>query len=293
MLVRSIFILCCLGTPLFGQGINQEQKDLFKDYYRMRAARIRFALDEQRPLTMRAKPVLAWASQEGDNFLSGDVFVWEHEGVPGVIGCIGSLGSTESRGVFQEYHCLTREPILPTKMEVVPGGNRRVIKTWKPPTLELKPLKTKESPNERPRIRALQMGQLAKSFTVHMRHRGNESQLRMMPKPIHRYEAKAEGNSEVVDGAIYAFVWKTFGTDPEFLLLVECQRHDDKLSWHFAPVRIGYRPLRMDRNGAEVWSNDGRGLTLDNNAIYFTTGGGKLTADEMKKEIRANAKRAS
>lgn len=295
MLVRVIFVLCCLGTPLLGQEISQEQKGLFKDYYRMRAAKLRFALDEQRPLTMRKEPVLAWASQVSDNFLSGDVFVWSRNGVPGMIGCIGSLGSTQSRGVFQEYHCLTREPILPTRMEVVSNGNRRVIKTWKPPILELKPLKTEKSPSDRPKLRVLQMGQITKSFSVYVRDNNNEDQLRMMPAPIHRYEAKrmAEGKSGVVDGAIYAFVWKTSGTDPEFLLMVECQRHDGNLSWHVAPVRIGFRPLRMDRNGVQVWSNDGRGNTLDNNSIYFGAGGGTLTPDEMKREIEADAEKAS
>ena len=293
--MRVLCILCCLVTPLLAQEIDQQQKELFKDYYRMRAARLEFALDKERPLLLRKEPVLAWAAQERNNFLSGDVFVWEHAGVPGIIGCIGSLGHTTSRGVFQEYHCLTREPIRPTKLVVVPSANRHVIKTWRPPTLEMQPLKSDVEPKESARLRSLQMGKLAKGFSVFMQHRDTEDQLLMMPKPIHRYTAKESktGKGKVVDGAIYAFAWRTFGTDPEFLLLVECQRQNDTLSWHYAPVRMGYRPLRMEQNGVRVWSHDGRGMTLDNNAIYFTTGGGTKTPEMMTKEIEAVAKETS
>lgn len=56
---------------------------------------------------------------------------------------------------------------------------------------------------------------------------------------------------------------------------------------------MGYRPIRLVRNEADLWENDGRGYEIDRGTVYFTTGGGELTLEEIEKETSkrsANAK---
>ena len=52
----------------------------------------------------------------------------------------------------------------------------------------------------------------------------DREELRLLPKPLYRYEPKA---GPVIDGAVFAFV---MGTDPESLLLIEAVKSGGKQS---------------------------------------------------------------
>ena len=63
----------------------------------------------------------------------------------------------------------------------------------------------------------------------------------------------AKPDSNVVDGAVFAYVWSN-GTDPEILLLLECRREKDgMLTWKYGPARFTHRGLRVEHGGQEVW----------------------------------------
>ncbi|HWB14704.1 MAG TPA: hypothetical protein VG826_36105 [Pirellulales bacterium] len=145
------------------------------------------------------------------------------------------------RKVVHEFHLLSEMPIAPA---VVEGGRR-----WKPAEglkrerlADAPPLASSAS------ARLVQMRQIARSFTASMEFDGRW-ELRLLPQPLFRY---GHDDSEVADGAIFCYVWPK-GTDPEFVLLVECRRDDRELAWHFAPVRFTTRELWLKRNGREEW----------------------------------------
>ena len=63
--------------------------------------------------------------------------------------------------------------------------------------------------------------------------RSGREELRLLPKPIYRYElgeSKAT-HPDLIDGAAFAF---TQGTDPEAILLIEAVRRGDRSAWQYA-----------------------------------------------------------
>lgn len=92
------------------------------------------------------------------------------------------------------------------------------------------------------------MRQLADRFDAHQFWE-QRFELRLLPKPIYRYEAPDAG---VMDGAVYALV---HGTNPEVLLLVEAHAADDGA----AVWKVGFGSLAGARcvvrlDGKEFWT---------------------------------------
>ena len=284
----TAFVMFGLSSQLFAQSapITQEQQEVFKKYYRMRAAQIRFAPGANPPIKLAKDAAQSWSMQDRDNFLSGEVFVWEREGRPEVIGCIGSLSmGGRKRGVFQEFHHLGRQRLPESPLTVYPGG-RMTTYDWNPPALPMEPVRTQMKPAGKAPARLLQLRGIAKTFSIEMQAPGGTEQLRRLSQPIYRYDLDelAKAKSEVIDGAIFAYVW-TKGTDPECLLMVECRGNEKEASWFYAPVRFGYRPLRMQHHEKVVWNDDGQGNGIERNTMYFTNGGGESTIEGVMAEV--------
>ena len=79
-----------------------------------------------------------------------------------------------------------------------------------------------------------------------------QEELRMMARPLYRYPAS---NNSSLEGAIFAFV-TTKGTDPEFLLAVECDPRATNDAWNVKPLRSCTRRLDLRHQGATVWRCD-------------------------------------
>jgi hypothetical protein len=110
---------------------------------------------------------------------------------------------------------------------------------WRPRTsvLEFKPLDDAPPPAETAERRLLQMKQLARGFAIKEKFQGDVSVLRLLPRPVDRYEDREAG---IVDGAMFAF---TYGTNPELVLLLECESN----KWQFALARLGGAELNVKR----------------------------------------------
>jgi hypothetical protein len=89
-----------------------------------------------------------------------------------------------------------------------------------------------------------------------------------LPQPLFRY---GDDGKEVVDGALFAYVWTT-GTDPEFLLLLECRNTPQGMQWQFAPMRFTLRPLRLEHQGKEVWRVEAHQEPPKTTTLLYTTG---------------------
>jgi hypothetical protein len=184
-------------------------------------------------------PIMHW-NNEGT--WSGDVFVWTHRGRPEVIGCMlsGPVGGGK-RNVFDEFHLLADEPIAPADLQT----HRR----WAPEAgLKLAPVPDAAAPAATAPARLAQMRKISRQFTAHMQV-STPWELRLLTQPLYRY---GNEESDVLDGALFAYVW-TLGTDPELILLLECRRGDQGFAWHYAPVQFTNREAWLKYDGREVW----------------------------------------
>lgn len=219
--------------------------DELREAYREDAEKCVFLHDAEgrQPLTLVKEPIMRWTN-DGD--WSGDVFVWTHEGRPEVIGCILSgPGANHLRYVYHEFHLLAEKPIAPADIQ---AGRR-----WQPAEgLKIERLRDAPKPAESASARLVQMRQIARDFKAYMFADGTW-ELRLLTQPLFRY---GDEKSDIIDGALFAYVW-TKGTDPEFILLLECRRDEGELAWHFAPVRFSNRGVWLKRADKDVWGVHG------------------------------------
>lgn len=225
------------------------QKELLIPFYAREAAAYEFSLesDPNQKALIQQEPVLTWTNV--DHYM-GAVFVWTCEGRPEVIGCIGSqqLPSGECV-VFHELHSLSLGPMAPIRF----GEGQQ---TWNPsrPGIEMAAFDGAPAPSDSERLRLTQMRNLAREFKGSMKDGKDITELRLLTQPLVRYKAPERG---VVDGAIFALVWK--GTDPEVLLVLEDRKDQGEERWHYGFARFNFRDLWVNRGDREVWRVAGSG----------------------------------
>lgn len=227
--------------------------DPIRTIYAETAAKYEFYHDNEKKqrLTLVMPPVFKWSS---DDDWSGDVFVWTHQSRPEIIGCILSGPRQDgNREGYQEFHLLAEQPISPVDML----GKFR----WAPTEgLAIKAIQDAPAPAETAQLRLSQMRQILRGFTAYMEANG-EWELRLLPQPLLRYQPV---DSDIVDGALFAFIWPK-GTDPEFVLMLECRKTMKGLAWYYVPARFSVRELWLKHEGKEVWR--GPNLAGKNNSI--------------------------
>ena len=268
-----LFVLCAVLISCISQADGQELtdkqlKDLMKVYYRDYAKDLTFRHKEKKSrLKMREKPAFTWTSADVGSFSSGDVFIWEQHGRPEVVACIGSSPShlgAAFRNYFQEYHVLGDRTLQPAML--------KTLGRWSPQGgVKLKPVTANRKPSSSARLRLGQMRQIAGSdFNCFMTYDGKQEEepLRLMSQPFYRYDGEilAREGSEVIDGALFAFI-SSAGTDPELILLLECHREKNESRWMYAPIRFTHRKLRLDHRAKKVWSVED--WQSDPNDIYM------------------------
>lgn len=230
-----------------------DAKQVLQPYYARRAAAYEVFrdADHKERLELRLQPVLTWTN--ADNFM-GSVFVWTYRGCPELIGCVGSRqAATGECFVFQELHSLSSTGLKPVEF----GDGKRV---WNPaqPGIERRELEGAPPPADSERQRLTQMRNLAREFSGWMKQDGDVTQLRLLPQPIFRYKSRDMG---VLDGALFALVWK--GTDPDVLLLLEHGEVEGKPGWQFALARFNWREMWVERKDKEIWRVELSGLSND------------------------------
>jgi hypothetical protein len=211
--------------------------------YLHEASRYQFFVDAEhtRNLELVREPVMTWTGTEG---WSGDIFVWTLDGRPEVIGGIGSWPESGRRNIFHEFHTLASDP-LPE----IPIGD---VARWSPAErqVELRALDGAPAPAESESLRLVQMRRLAARFEPHMQAQAGDEVLRLLPRPLYRYRS---GSGDVVDGALFGYVFSTTGTDLDFVLLLECRKTETSSVWHYTPARFTRRELWLLSDGQKVW----------------------------------------
>jgi hypothetical protein len=198
--------------------------------------------EHEKPLDLVRESRLKWSNPAASD-IQGNVFVWTRDSRPLVVGCFMKWFSP--RSVMQhEFHSLMEEPLKARfhgepvwatdeaglKFEDVPGA---------------------PAPAAGEAQRLLQLRKLAREFSVTAKYRNapDDTELRLLPQPIHGYAAPKQG---VVSGGLFAFVR---GTDPELWLLVEARGKDAASArWQFAAARMtNMAELRLRHQDQPVW----------------------------------------
>jgi hypothetical protein len=81
----------------------------------------------------------------------------------------------------------------------------------------------------------------------------DREELRLLPRPLYRYELKEAKESipNLVDGALFAFV---MGTDPEVVMVLEAVGPTDQAVWQYAFARATSGGLEAKLDGRVVWT---------------------------------------
>jgi hypothetical protein len=123
--------------------------------------------------------------------------------------------------------------------------------TAKKPGLVVGPLPGGPQPERTEAGLLLQLRRLARRFEATLIDRDAQfrDEMRLLPRPIHRYADPASG---VRDGAAFGF---TIGTNPDALLLIELRQTGDSApEWKYGLVQMTTGELRVRLDGEEVWS---------------------------------------
>ncbi len=181
--------------------------------------------------TQRLRPeiVMSWQNPVRINTGPGVLAIWTDRGRPVAMASIFEW----NREICHEFGSLSRSNTL------VARDQTGVI--WSPdtPGVNFADVPDAPPPAASPASRLRQMKALAERFSARLPDRVGEAErevLRLLPKPIYRYDAKEVPSTEprVRDGGMFAFVK---GTDPEVVLLLEAVEHDEKMVWQYALAR--------------------------------------------------------
>ncbi len=194
------------------------------------------------PLDPPTEPVLRWTNPAVGR-VYGNTYVWLQNGRPVAAGCLFRN--------FHPYNSFNGELAALAGTKLVAKRDDKVM--WRPrDEWKWHPLPGAGAPAATAAQRRVQMRALAGDFVVELLDtrnvpRGEDQTPRLLPRPLYRYDAE---RTKTLDGALYAFV---VGTDPELLLLLECDTAAAKPAWRFGVVRMNRDTIRLKRKGETVW----------------------------------------
>jgi hypothetical protein len=208
-----------------------------------------------------AKPLVAlrWANNARGSE-DGLTVLYVHGGRPLATACLYPW----DKKLIHDLESLSRAKIV---------GRREGEVVWQPQTTGIEFAEIPDAPDvaETPAQRLRQLRSLADQFQSSMlgwkADSTDREELRLLPRPLYRYEAKA---GPVLDGAVFAFV---MGTDPESLLLIEAVKGPSgAATWEFAFARRTSGELEGRHQDKVVWHADRYPNTRDPSQPRFSLG---------------------
>ena len=185
--------------------------------------------------------VLRWTNPSAGR-VYGNTYLWLRSGRPAAVGCL--FHNVQPWGTFNgELAALTGPKLAATRDDKV---------MWEPDSEWRWAAVPGVTPAATASQRQVQLKALAGEFVVELLDtrnvpRGEDQTPRLLPKPLYRYDATL---TKTLDGALFAFV---VGTDPELLVLIECDTAAAKPEWKFGVARMNRDTIRLKRQGETVW----------------------------------------
>ena len=243
------WLIFLIATSCLGQEAADVQVDF--DSEEAKAARLEYVMGHANGLKGKFKqssveivpldaPLLRWTnpySNVKDGFLVG----WkDSSGRPVAMGQIYLLPNQEAQWGI-ELQSLSQKAFSLASKTNGPWRPRNPGVEWSPV-----PDNSIVVPNSKP-LRLAQMRKIARRFRVDDDFDEKESELRLLTKPLMRYQIP---DDNVADGAVFAFV---HGTDPELIVCLELRTSSKAKSYHYALAPMTSYALRCKFDGQEVW----------------------------------------
>jgi hypothetical protein len=245
------------GTPKAVAGAQRLDMEELK----RAAARYQIVSDSDPPkkLILAPEPVLHWTNPLRGT-VAGAVFVWVVDGRPEAVASLFQYTSEGKTVEDDEFQSLATTALRATR-----DGQP----VWVPRTagVELAPIPGAPKPAATAAERLRQMRALAQEFHAFFDLAEEKSELRLLPKPLYRYETN---RLDLPDGALFAFVQ---ATDPEVLLVIEARSlgGDSKAPvWQYGFARMSMVNLRAQHKDRNVWSVNWATNYADPNQPYVT-----------------------
>jgi hypothetical protein len=241
--MRYLCLLACLalGPMAAADDQSREEADEADRICAAELPRWRLTADGT-ALETPTESVLRWTNPFAGR-VYGNTYVWLQEGRPAAASCLFRY--------FDPYRSFNGELVALAGTRLLAKRDDKLV--WHPKDAwKWQPVPGAPAPATTAPQRLVQLRGLAGGFTVEILDtrniaRGEEQTPRLLPKPLYRYDAE---RTKTLDGGLYAFV---VGTDPELLLLIECDTAASKPEWRFGVARMNRYLIRLKCKGETVW----------------------------------------
>jgi hypothetical protein len=213
------------------------------------------------PLALRAEPLLLYGDP-GRGIHEGALWAWGERGRAAAVMKVESW--TGSEGAAANW-LLGISALSPRRVSV----DFRDGQHWasRKPGLELRPLPDAPAPADTPAQRLTQAKALARRFAAHVdtHRRAGTIQLRLLPKPVDRYE---DPDSGLLDGLLFGLV---YATNPITLLGLEARTDGPGApAWRYGFARFGGGEATARLDGKDVWTVPFINAGPANTDLYMT-----------------------
>jgi hypothetical protein len=232
-----LIAFCLSGSLIIADDTESVARQERMAAMRQRAEALQLKIGERPELQSVRKEPLFRYSDAARTTTDGTLWLWTQAERPIAAACLFN----DSREGFQWNYELVSLFDSPLVVDGRPGWN------WRPIANQRKWIAvTEPEPALSEPARLLQMKTLLSQFRANEDHDGNQSQLRLLPRPVHRYRCPDE---KIEDGAMFLFV---YGTNPEVLVQIETLSGADR-SWRIGFARMAAARLKVTRDDQTVW----------------------------------------
>jgi hypothetical protein len=237
----ALIAFCLSGSLIIADDADAVARQERLAAMRKRAEALRLKIGDQPDLRRVGKEPLFRYSDAVGTTTDGTLWLWTQAERPIAAACLFN----DSREGFQWNYELVSLSDSALFVDGRPGWN------WRPVANKRKwILVTEPEPAGSEPARLVQMKSLLSQFRAEEAIDRNLTQLRLLPRPVHRYRCPDE---KIEDGAMFLFAG---GTNPEVLVQVEALSGADR-SWRIGFARMSAADVKVVRDERTVWEAEG------------------------------------
>ena len=234
----GVIVVCLSSSLIAADDAESVARQERLRSMRQRAEALQLKIGERPELRRVGKEPLFRYSDSARTTTDGTLWLWTQVERPVAALCLFN----DSREGFQWNYELVSLSDSALFVDGRPGWNWRPVVKPRSWILVSEPEPAGSEPT-----RLLQMKTLLSQFRAEEDQDGDQSQLRLLPRPVYRYRCPDE---KVEDGAMFLFA---YGTNPEVLVQVEALAEANR-SWRVAFARMSAAHLKVTRGDQTVWA---------------------------------------
>ena len=235
--IAPLIVFCLSGSLIVADDTESAARQERLAAMRQRAEALQLKIGERPELRRVGKEPLFRYSDAARTTTDGTLWLWTQAERPIAAACLFN----DSREGFQWNYELVSLSDSALFVDGRPGWNWRPAANPRNWIVVTEPEPARSEP-----ARLLQMKSLLAQFRADEDQDGDLSQLRLLPRPAHRYRCPDE---KIEDGAMFLFA---FGTNPEVLVQIEALVDVDR-SWRISFARMSAAALKVTRDEKTVW----------------------------------------